>query len=155
MGDAAAAREYLESAAASDTVRPDDRAQLLRDLAEARLFSGDVPAASEAAHSAQDALARVPRTAQFQEPDRQVFARVLAGLEAASDGDVDRLSAVASDDSPTPSADAWYLLGWLQEQRGDLLAARAAYQAFLAHDPRWTFLRSALVMRRHAQELAR
>jgi len=154
VGDPAGARAYLELAAARDTIRADDLPQLLRDLAEARLFSGDRPAALEAAHSAQDALARVPRSAQFQESDRQVFERVLDGLEAASAGDVDRLSAIARDDSPTPSADAWYLLGWLREGQGDLSAARVAYQAYLARDPLWTFLRSAAIMRHHARELA-
>jgi len=154
IGDPAAARGYLEPAAASDAIRANERPQLLRDLAEARLFSGDSPAALEVAQSAQDALGRVPRTAQFQDADRQLFERVLEGLDAASAGDLDRLSAVARDESPTPSADAWYLLGWLDEQRGDLAGARAAYHAYLARDPRWTFLRSAAIMRRHAQEIA-
>jgi hypothetical protein len=50
-----------------------------------------------------------------------------------------------------PSADAWYLLGWVDEQRGDISGAQAEYRGYLARAPQWSFLRQAVEMRRHAQ----
>src|SRR5207248_2939407 len=108
-GDAAGARTYLEPLAAGSLDGITNPAQFLRDLAEARLFSGDAAGAAQAAHQATAALTQRPTTAQFRPDDRVLFGRTLAALEAAADGDLDHLRQLATDERPAPSADAWYL----------------------------------------------
>lgn len=149
-GDADAALGYLEPLAAGPLDNVVNPALLLRDLAEARLLSGNAQGAVDAARAARDQLARRPRIAQFQADDRRLFERSIDALEAAGNDDVQQLSAMTDDESITPSADVWYLLGWLDERRGDPSAAQAAYRAYLARSPRWAFLREAGIMRRHA-----
>jgi hypothetical protein len=122
---------------------------LLRDVAEARLFSGDLEGAASAAQEASTSLAQRPTTAQFRAADRFLFERTLQALEAAATGDASALTQLATDDER--SADAWYLLGWTREREGDLADAQNAYRAFLARTPQWSFLRETFEMRRHAQ----
>jgi hypothetical protein len=150
LGDANAALGYLEPLASGRFENVTNPPLLLRDLAEARLAAGDLPGASMAARQAREQLARRGRSAQFQADDRRVFERVVDGLEAAGDNDLQGLADLAADDSPSPSADVWYLLGWLQERHGNLLAARTAYSGFAQRAPQWLFLRQAALMRQHA-----
>ena len=151
LGDAQGARTYLEPLAVTSLDGISSPWQFLRDLAEARLFSGDATGAAQAAQQAMLALAQRPTTAQFRPDDRLIFARSLDALAAAADGDIDRLRQLAEDEQPAPSADAWYLLGQLEEQRGDHQAARAAYQAYLVRAPQWSYLREMDSMRLHAR----
>jgi hypothetical protein len=151
LGDAHAALVYLEPLGHGPLENIVFPALLLRDLAEARLVAGDLPGAAAAARAARAQLALRGRSAQFQADDRRIFERTIDGLEAAGDDDLQRLSDLCADESPTPSADVWYLLGWLQERHGNLLAAQAAYRGFLQRTPQWLFLREAVGMRQHAQ----
>jgi hypothetical protein len=150
LGDAAAARGFLEPTVADGVDEVGEPALLLRDVAEARLFTNDARGAAEAARTARMWLARQPNTAQFREDDRRLVERVLDSLAAAGDDDLDRLRQLSAEEQPAPSADAWYLLGWALEHHGNAAAARTAYGEFLARDPQWTFLRMADAMRRHA-----
>jgi hypothetical protein len=153
-GDPATARTYLEPIAAGSLNAISDPSLFLRDLAEARLFSGDSPGAVAAARQAADALARRPTTAQFRPDDRVVFEHTLEALAAAASDDATRLQQLTADANPAPVADAWYLLGWLQEQHGDAVTARTDYQHYLGLAPRSTFLREASSMRSHAQAMS-
>jgi tetratricopeptide (TPR) repeat protein len=153
-GDPATARAYLEPIAAGSLDAINDPSLFLRDLAEARLFSGDSPGAAAAARQAADALARRPTTAQFRPDDRLVFEHTLDALAAAASDDATQLQQLTADVKPAPVADAWYLLGWLQEQHGDAPSARSAYQRYLELAPRSTFLREAGSMRGHAQAMS-
>jgi tetratricopeptide (TPR) repeat protein len=145
-GEAANARSYLEPLVAGGVT---NQSLLLRDVAEARLFSGDLEGAASAAHEASTSLAQRPTTAQFRAADRFLFERTLQALEAAATGDASALTQLATGDER--SADAWYLLGWTREREGDLADAQNAYRAFLARTPQWSFLRETFEMRRHAQ----
>ncbi len=120
-----------------------------RDVAEARLSGGDLPGAAEAARQARDALDVRPETAQFRAPERQLFEAEVDALEFAGQGDSERLAAVAQREPLL--ADPWYLLGWLDERRGDQDGARAAYRSYLARAPEGSFLRRTAVMQRHAE----
>jgi hypothetical protein len=151
FGEATAALGYLEPLAGGPPDTVSNAALLLRDVAEARLAVGDLGGAASAARAARVELARRARSAQFQADDRRVFERVIDGLEAAGDDNLQQLSALAADEGATPSADVWYLLGWVEERHGDLAAAQVAYRSFLARSPQWSFLRQAVVMRQHAQ----
>jgi hypothetical protein len=142
------ARGYLEGVE-KDSVS--DPALFLRDLAEARLFSGDASGAADAAALARAALAQKPTTAQFRDDDRYIFERTLEALQAAGADDRQRLTRLTQDEQRAPSADAWYCLGWLDEQHQDLAGAKAAYRAFLDRAPQWSFLRQATSMREHAR----
>jgi len=152
LGDATTALGYLEPLGAGPLDRVINPALLLRDVAEARLVSGNLPGAADAARAARDQLARRPRSAQFQADDRRVFERVIDALEAAGDDDVQHLTAMANDEGLTPSADVWYLLAWLDERHGDASAAKIAYEAALVRSPQWAFLREAALLRQHAQK---
>jgi tetratricopeptide (TPR) repeat protein len=149
-GDAESARGFLEPIVTNQVNEIVEPALLLRDVAEARLFTNDRRGAAEAARTARVWLARQPRTAQFQEDDRRLFEHVLDSLAAAGDDNLNRLRELSADEHPAPSADGWYLLGRVLEDHGDLAAARSAYREFLARDPQWTFLRMGEAMRRHA-----
>jgi hypothetical protein len=153
LDDVSGARPYLEQVGAGPLDNLSDGVLFLRDLSEARLFSGDLPSAASAAHQARTRLATVPRSAQFQADDRFLVERTIDGLEAAARGDTQRLAQLATDEAAFPSADAWYLLGWLAESRGDVTSARSDYRAFLDRAPQWTFLRRAVVMQQYAQHV--
>lgn len=152
LGDAHAALGYLEPLGGGSLANITNPAILMRDLAEARLAADDLPGAAEAARSARVELARRNRSAQFQADDRRLFERVVDALEAAGDDDLPRLRSLAADESAAPSADAWYLLGWLSERQGDVPGAQAAYRAYLARVPQWAFFRATSVNREHAQK---
>jgi hypothetical protein len=145
---------YLQPLADEHLNEISNRALLFRDLAEARLYSGDPQGAASSAAAARDQLATVPDTAQFNADDRYVYARTLDALELAGRGDLAGLRRLASDESRAPCADAWFLLGWVEEQRGQGDEMRSAYRAFLARAPQWVFLREAGVMRDHAAALS-
>ena len=149
-GDAAGALTYLDTLDADSLTTGRQRALFLRDLAEARLVSGDLPGAALAADNASTELARQPVTPQFRDDDRYVFQRTLDALAAAGHDDAATVRRLATDDARAPSADAWYLLGWLAERHGDSATARASFSTFLTLAPRWAFLRQSLQMRRHA-----
>ncbi|MCA1646199.1 MAG: hypothetical protein LC797_12315 [Chloroflexi bacterium] len=155
LGEAAGARRYLEQVGAGPLDNLSDGVLFLRDLAEARLFSDDLPGAAAAANQARVRLVSVPRSAQFQADDRLLMERTIDDLEAAAQEDTPRLGQLASDEAMFPSADAWYLLGWLAERRGDVTSARSHYRAFLDRAPQWTFLRRAVVMQQYAQSTLR
>jgi tetratricopeptide (TPR) repeat protein len=149
-GDLPQARRYFERAVELGPVVDPDRAQFFRDLAEVRLASGDPAGAAAAVHASADALARLPANARFRDSERSLFQRTLDALEAAANDDAASLEALTADASP-PLGDAWYLLGWVREQHGDVPAASVAYQAYLDRSPAWSFLRFAPRMRQHAQ----
>ncbi len=153
-GDAARARTYLEPLASGDLAAIANPAQLMRDVAEARLFSGELPQAAAAVRQATALLGQQPTTAQFRPDDRAIFARTLLALDAAANADSSELQQLTSDEHPAPCADAWYLLGWLDEQHGDSANARLAYMQYLSLAPQWSFLRAAATMRAHAQALS-
>jgi hypothetical protein len=147
------ARAYLDSIASTGLDGISDPSLFFRDLAEACLFSGDSACAVRAVGQAQDSLQQKPTTAQFRDDDRRIFQQTLDALQAAANGDAGRLQQLTLNDQPAPSADAWYLLGWLAEQRGNAADAQTAYRAYLRQAPQWSFLREAVVMRQHAQSL--
>jgi hypothetical protein len=151
--DPTTAQLYLERAAALGIDSLPNQAQFFRDLSEARLFAGDSAGAAAAARTSRERLAVQPRTAQFQADDRRLFERVLDALESAGSGDLEDLARLTQTGDVPPSADAWYLLGWLREQHGELAAARDAYRLYLAAAPQWSFLRAGPGMRRHAQSV--
>jgi len=151
-GDAAGALRYLETVDAGGLTSGRQRALFLRDLAEARLFSGDLPDAASAAENATTELAQEPVTPQFRDDDRYVFQRTLDALAAAGHDDPPTLRRLATDDARAPSADAWYLLGWLAERHGESATAYESFSTFLTLSPRWAFLRESLEMRRHAAQ---
>jgi hypothetical protein len=153
-GDAAHARTYLDAIAGTDLGDVSDPSLFFRDLAEACLFSGDTACAAQAAAQARDAVARKSATAQFRDGDRRVFERTVDALGAAATGDAGQLQRLAEDDQSAPSADAWYLLGWLDEGRGDVAEAQTAYRRYLRLAPEWSFLREAGQMRQHAESVA-
>jgi hypothetical protein len=132
-----------------------DPTLLLRDLAEACLFAGDASCAAQAAYQAKESLERKPTTAQFRADDRRIFQRTLDALSAAATDDRDNLEQICQDEQRAPAADACYLLGWLDEQRGDLTSDQSAYRAYLRLSPQWSFLRQAAEMRRHAADALR
>ena len=154
-GDPAQARGYLERLDERTERDVSDPALLWRDIAEARLFTGDAPGTLTATARARQELAAEPNTAQFKADDRYLFARTIDALEAAASTEPDKLLSIATDEREAPSADAWYLLGWLHEQRGELEASRAPYRSYLERAPQWSFLRQAFEMRRHAQLVVR
>ena len=131
LDDAVGARPYLEQVANAPLNDLTDATLYLRDLTEARLFAGDLVGAAAAARQARARLAGEHRSAWLQADDRQLFERTIDALQAAAEDDQQRLSAVAADEGTFPSADAWYLLGWLAERHGQLDAARVDYRAFL------------------------
>jgi hypothetical protein len=155
LGQAAQARPYLQAVAATDLERVSDPSLLLRDLAEACLFAGDAPCAAQAASQAKNALARKPMTAQFRADDQLIFQRTLDAISAAATDDRGSLEQICQDEQPAPAADACYLLGWLDEQHGDLTSAQSAYRAYLRLSPQWSFLRQGAEMRRHAADALR
>jgi hypothetical protein len=154
LDDVVGARPVLEQVA-GDQLDHSDVPLYLRDLAEARLFSGDLVGAASAAREARTRLAVAPRMAQFQADDRLLVERSIDALQAAADNNQPQLSALAAAEGTFPSADAWYLLAWLAERRGEPDVARVDYRAFLERAPQWTFLRRAVVMRQHAQAALR
>jgi hypothetical protein len=140
---------YLERARALETGGGD--AQFHRDLAEVRLFAGDLAGAGDEARvSASTLVARTPN-ARFTASERRLFERLLQALLAAANDDAAGLTQLAESDESPPLADAWYLLGWTRQRHGDLEAARAAYRAYLDGAPIWSFLRQAPAMREHAR----
>jgi tetratricopeptide (TPR) repeat protein len=154
-GDPTTARTYLEPVASGSLDGIIDPALFLRDLAEARLFSGDSTGAATAARQAAEALDRQPTTAQFRADDRAIFERTLDALAAAAADDTAQLQQLTTLEQPAPSADAWYLLGWVQEQHGDAASARKDYQRYLELSPQWSFLRETGAMRSHARDVTR
>jgi tetratricopeptide (TPR) repeat protein len=153
QNDPAAAQQYLARVPAEGGVPDPEQASLLyRDLAEARLFAGDLSGAAEAARIARDQLDRRPTTAQFQADDRSLFARDVSALAAAGAENLDQLSEIANSIAGPPDADTWYLLGWARERSGDLPGAQAAYRKFLELAPGWSFLRTTSAMQRHARQ---
>ena len=131
---------------------PTDAALFDRDLAEARLFAGDLPGAAAAARSGLAELAQRPTSAQLQLADRSLFERDLSAIQAAANLDSDELTQIAQFGSDPPDADPWYLLGWFYERAGDTVQARTAYQAYLELAPAWSFLRRAAQMQHHAKD---
>jgi hypothetical protein len=153
-GEAAQARGYLDAIARTGLDGVSDPSLFYRDLAEACLFSGDSACAEQASGQARDYLGRRPTTAQFRDDDRRVFVQSLDALQAAATRDDGQLQQLTRSEQPTPSADAWFLLGWVEEQHGDLAAARSAYRAYLLRAPQWSFLRESIEMLKHAQSVA-
>ncbi len=154
QGQPAQARGYLDAVARTGLDGVSDQSLFFRDLAEACLFSGDATCAAQAAAQARDALGRKPTTAQFRDDDRRVFERTVDALYAAATDDRDQLRLLTQNEQPAPSADAWYLLGWLDEQRGEVPDAGKAYRGYLQRAPQWSFLREAAQMRQHAASMA-
>jgi hypothetical protein len=151
--DPSQAQRYLERARAEGGVQsPTDAALFDRDLAEARLFAGDLPGAAAAARSGLAELAQRPTSAQLQLADRSLFERDLSAIQAAANLDSDELTQIAQFGSDPPDADPWYLLGWFYERAGDTVQARTAYQAYLELAPAWSFLRRAAQMQHHAKD---
>jgi hypothetical protein len=152
IGDVEGARGFLERAAVLGGPEADQQAQFYRDLAEVRLAASDMPRTLAAVQLSRTGLDAKPATARFKDEERRRFRQELDALEAAALGDVNRLAQLTRADGP-PVADTWYLLGGTYERRGELEAARAAYRAYLDRAPPWSFLRTALVMQRHAHEV--
>jgi hypothetical protein len=142
---------FLEDAARSDLNQLNNPALLLRDLAEARLAAGDAAGAAQAAQAARTRLDQVPRTAQFQADDRDLFERVLEALDRAGQQDLDGLARLAADEGAFPSADPWFLLAQGRERRGNDAGAREAYRAYLDRAPAWSFLRRTSAMQQYAR----
>jgi hypothetical protein len=152
VGDPATADEYLERVALEGGIQGVAEPSLFyRDLAEARLFAGDVSGAGAAARSGRAELDKRPTSAQFQPDDRSLFERDLAALEAAGASDIEQLDQLARTSPGPPAADPWYLLGWVEERSGDASGAQAAYREYLQLAPAWSFLRQAPWMIRHAR----
>jgi tetratricopeptide (TPR) repeat protein len=152
LGQLNTAHEYLERAnQLGMTAQANDPHQVLRDLAEVRLFSGDAQGATAAIDQARVALGQQRLNARFTAGERRLFERSLASLDAAARDDVPGLTAQATSAESPPLADAWYLLGWSHEHQANLSAARGAYQAYLDRAPAWSFLRSGGLMRDHAR----
>jgi hypothetical protein len=151
LDDVPSARDFLERAAQDGSISSaSDRAQLYRDLAEARLMVGDPAGAMAAARVSADALNQAPLNARFTIAERRLGQRLLDALVAAADGDVAGLGAACSSDEAPPASDPCYLLGWTYEQQGQVDQARGAYRAYVERAPAWSFLRRAAVMRQHA-----
>jgi len=154
QNDPTAAQQYLARVSAEGGVSDPEQASLLyRDLAEARLFAGDLSGAAAAARVARDQLDRRPTTAQFQADDRSLFARDVSALAAAGAENLDQLSEIANSTAGPPDADPWYLLGWARERSGDQSGAQTAYRKFLELAPAWSFLRTTSAMQRHARQV--
>ena len=154
-GDDSGARVHLERASELGAGRgtPQDSSMFLRDLAEVRLATGDGAGAAQAAETGLERLARVPTTAQFVASERNLFERLLTSLVAAGRGDLGRLADLAAADPQPPTADPWYLLGWVHEQQSDAPQARQAYRRYLAASPEFDLLRRSTLMRQHAQQV--
>lgn len=154
QGESARAAFERTLSLGADRWPPADSALFLRDLAEVRLAAGDTAGAREAVQGARTRLGRIAPTAQFQEPDRQLYARLLDALEAAARGDTATLDGYARD-GRLPTVDPAYLLGWVREQAGDRSGAVQAYRAYLDGVPRFGILRRTAVMRLHAADVVR
>src|SRR5262249_34539381 len=146
-GNPDAALPYLEAVDAASLTTGRPRALYYRDLAEARLFTGDPAGAATAADEATRELTHQAVIAQFRDADRYASQRTLGALAAAGHDDSGVLRQIALDDARAPSADAWYLLGWLAERHGDTSEAHEAFRSYLTLAPRWAFLREATAMR--------
>lgn len=154
-GDDAGAHQHLERAAdlGAGKAPSADSALFLRDLAESRLAVGDGSGATQAAEMSLDRLGRLPLTAQFLPSDRDLFGRLLQALAAAGRADVSGLEALAAADAQPRTADPWYLLAWVHEQRAQMDQARDAYRRYLAGSPEFDILRRSTLMRQHAQQV--
>jgi hypothetical protein len=150
--DPARAQRYLERAQSESHGSEGTDALLFdRDLAEARVFAGDLTGATAAAPVGLMDLARAPLTAQFQAADADLYRRDLTAISAAASNQVEQLNDLASATAGEPDADPWYMLGWVRERAGDVAGARAAYAEYLNLAPAWSFLRSSAVMQAHAR----
>lgn len=152
LGDLTTARPYLERAVQMGVAaQAPDPQQVYRDLAETRLLSGDAAGAAAAVDLGRTALGQQRLNARFTSSERRLFERTLDALQAAATDDISGLRTLATSDESPPLADAWYLLGWAEERRADVSAARAAYQGYLDRAPTWSYLRATRLMRDHAR----